>query len=193
MRKVHLPRIRVCSFHSRPSLHQDNNEKKLPSFRKMFVSVSRVKPFSGPKWNFQASLRCCIYDKDHFELSDLDFDKLQTLIEGDLAVEVREGVVSEDGKDWCLVWHMSDSGQLGRVYDDESFRSAVEDHRHTHKRIVQLYIIESNGEPQVSMWMQKLWNDNLNRRYQGIRGLITNNFRGKDYTARLPIAGRRRY
>lgn len=41
---------------------------------------------------------------------------------------------------------MSESGQLGRIYDNDSFQSAVEDHRRTYKSIVRLYIIETKGK-----------------------------------------------
>lgn len=148
-----MPPTRKDKSHVKPD---DSNQKKPPSLRKMFVSVSRVKPYIGPKWNCQAPLRCCAYDKDYFEFSYLSFNQLQSVIEADLGVDVGEAERDDKGKDWCLIWHMFDSGQLGRVYDDESFRSAVEDHRRAYKSIVQFYIIESKGKAQLSLWMQKI-------------------------------------
>ncbi|KAG9556524.1 hypothetical protein KCU71_g11435, partial [Aureobasidium melanogenum] len=121
------------------------DRKKRPSLGKMSVSVSRVKPFIGSNWNCQAFLRYCVCPfpgRKHFELSELDFDRLEDLLGDDLNVHVSESE-DEDGKDWCLVWYMFDSGQLGRVYDDLSFQCAVEDFRRAHKTIVQLYVIES--------------------------------------------------
>ncbi|KAG9661229.1 hypothetical protein KCU98_g6855, partial [Aureobasidium melanogenum] len=123
-----------------------SNDKKHPSLRKMYVSVSHRKPFTGSRWNCQASLLSCSYQnsgRKHFELSDFLFSRLQDIIDEDLGVDVTQGVTEEDGKDWCLVWYMFDSDQLGRVYDDASFHSAIEDHRRAHKHILQLYIIES--------------------------------------------------
>ncbi|KAH0281156.1 hypothetical protein KCU91_g454, partial [Aureobasidium melanogenum] len=119
-----MPPIRTDKSRTKPD---DDNDKKLPSLHNMFIS------------------RCAFSNSSqkHLELSELDYYKLETIIEGDLDVYVGEGSTEEQGKDWCLVWSMFDSGQLGRVYDNGSFQSAVEDHRHTHKRIVQLYVIDS--------------------------------------------------
>lgn len=133
--------------------HDDNNDKKRPSLGDMYVSVSRVKPFAGSEWNCQVSLKDILYHiqgQKHFELSKLEFYELHVIIENDLGVCMEEGLLSDDGKDWCLVWHMFDSGQLGRVYDDVSFQSAVEDHRRAYKSIVQLYVIESKSEFRIS-------------------------------------------
>ncbi|KAG9596649.1 hypothetical protein KCU77_g4059, partial [Aureobasidium melanogenum] len=129
--------------------HIKSNDKKRPSLHNMYVSISRRKPFTGSRWNCQASLLGCSYqnsDPKQFGLSDLDFVKIQGIIEGDLSVDVTEDEKDEDGKDWCLVWYMFDSDQLGHVYDDVSFQSAVQDHRRAHKHIVQLYIVESKGK-----------------------------------------------
>ncbi|KAG9595326.1 hypothetical protein KCU77_g5021, partial [Aureobasidium melanogenum] len=138
-----MPPIRTDKSRTKPD---DDNDKKLPSLHNMFISVSRVKPYVGSQWNCQTSLQRCAFSNSsqkHLELSELDYYKLETIIEGDLDVYVGDGSTEEQGKDWCLVWSMFDSGQLGRVYDNGSFQSAVEDHRHTHKRIVQLYVIDS--------------------------------------------------
>ncbi|KAK5999840.1 hypothetical protein QM012_004928 [Aureobasidium pullulans] len=138
-----MPPIRTDKSHAKASY---KNDKKRPSFSKMSVSISRVKPFAGPKWNCQAFLCCCVDpdpDRERFGLAELDFDTLKDLVRDDLNVCIGEDEEDEDGKNWCLVWYTFDSGQPGRVYDDMSFHCAVEDHRNAHKTIVQLYIIES--------------------------------------------------
>jgi hypothetical protein len=141
-----MPPVRTDKSRVKPD---DNNDKKRSSLGDMFVSVSRVKPYVGSQWNCQTSLQlCAISDSSqkNLELSELDYYRLETIIEEEMGVHVGEGSTEEQGEDWCLVWYMFDSGQLGRVYDNGSFQSAVEDYRHTHKRIVQLYIIDSKGE-----------------------------------------------
>lgn len=115
---------------------------------KMFVSVSRVKPFLGTGWNSQVSLFSCSYpdtSRKRLKVLDLSFSHLKSLIQHNLSVNVGEAEKNADGKDRCLAWSMSGSDQLGRVYDDGSFQSAVVDHRSARKIIVQLYIIEDKG------------------------------------------------
>jgi len=130
-----------------------NSEKKRPSIANMFISVSRVKPYTGTNWNSQIRIWRCMEEPDvtaeHIESSSLDFSRLQKVIELDLTdVKIGLGEDDEDfyGITWCLVWRMFESGQLGRVYDNDSFQSAVQDHRRECKNIVQLYIIDSKGE-----------------------------------------------
>jgi hypothetical protein len=110
----------------------------------MYVSVSCVKPYTGNKWNFQIRLSHCgdesCANSNHIEISSLGISILESCIEDDLTdLKVDDGT-------WSIVWRMPDSGQLGRVYHNQSFQSAVEDHRRAYKNIVQLYIIKSQGE-----------------------------------------------
>lgn len=119
-----------------------------PSLANMFVSVSRVKPYAGTMWNAQISLRL-ILDHPGAELTSLSFSVLKECTVGDLTdldLCGEEDEIESEGKTMCLVWRMSESGQLGRVYDNDSFQSAVEDHRRAYKNIVQLYIIEPKGK-----------------------------------------------
>jgi hypothetical protein len=109
----------------------------------MFVSVTRVKPYTGNKWNFQLRLSLCSENSyenlKHLELPSLSLHTFESCIKTDPTdLKVDDGT-------WSIVWRMSDSEQLDRVYDDHSFQSAGEDHTRAYKSIVQLYIIKSKG------------------------------------------------
>lgn len=139
---------------TRPDPKSDiNNMQERPSIADMFVSVSRVKPYTGTMRNAQISVKNLLPQQSKPikppELSFLAFEDLKTCIAEDLTdlgISEGEDDIECDGKIMSLVWLMSESGQLGRVYDDDSFQCAVEDHRLAYKNIVQLYIIDSKGE-----------------------------------------------
>jgi len=124
-----------------------------PSIANMFVSVSRIKPYTGTMWNAQISLRH-LQDQfgriaEHAKLTCLSFEILRSYLADeltDLDISQGEDDIECDGKIMSLVWRISELGQLGRVHDDDSFQCAVEDHRRECKYIVQLYIIDSKGE-----------------------------------------------
>ncbi|KAH0284933.1 hypothetical protein M436DRAFT_84384 [Aureobasidium namibiae CBS 147.97] len=142
-----MPPIRTAKCDTKSDV---DSKKKRPSLANMFISVSRVKPYTATNWNSQIRISRCLLKPDvdakHVELSSLVFSRLQKVIELDLT-DVKIGLEEDDeefdGITWCLVWRMSGSGQLGRVYDSDSFQSAVQDHRRGYKNIVQLYIIGS--------------------------------------------------
>ncbi|KAH0363548.1 hypothetical protein KCU65_g7372, partial [Aureobasidium melanogenum] len=123
----------------------DNNDKKLPSLRNMYISVSRVKPYVGPKWNCQLSIKHCIFIRNPVNLSSLNFTLAMSEIEVqlDIDIETKDEDGDDDGENWCLVWPMSESGKLGRVYDDVSLQAAVQDYRRAGKSIVELYVIKN--------------------------------------------------
>jgi hypothetical protein len=129
-----MPAIRTTRSH---------RKRKRPSIGHMFVSVTRVKPYTGNKWNFQLRLSLCgensYENPKHLALSSLSFHTFESCIKTDPTdLKVDDGT-------WSIVWRMSDSEQLDRVYDDHSFQSAGEDHTRAYKSIVQLYIIKSKG------------------------------------------------
>lgn len=125
----------------------DNIEKKLPSLRKIFVSISRVKPYVGPKWNCQLSIDdCTIVSGERIRLSSIEFTQTKFAIGDLLNVDIRQDSDDEDGERWSLVWPMSESRRLGRVSDDVSLQAAVQDYRRAGKSIVELYVIKNKGK-----------------------------------------------
>jgi len=143
-----MPPVRTFKSHDKSDV-----KMKRPSIARMSISVSRVKPYTGTRWNAQIRAWRCRGKPDenakHIKLQCLLFKELRGLIADDLTdliIAEEEDGIERDGKTMSLVWRMSESGQLGRVYDDDSFQSAVQDHRCQSKNIVQLYIIHSKGE-----------------------------------------------
>ncbi|CAD0110280.1 unnamed protein product [Aureobasidium uvarum] len=126
----------------------DKRDKKCPSLRNMYISVSRTKPFSGRKWNIQISvLQRCEWRGTRPALDKLHFGLLAEEIDSGLGVDITgplegEEEDSEDGDaTFTLVWRMSESGKFGRVYDHMSLQAVMQDHRRARKHIVELFIM----------------------------------------------------
>lgn len=98
-----MPPIRTTRSYSR------TQDKELPPLRGMYISVSRVKPYVGNKWNCQIDLvEDCIdlCAGDPVRVSSIDVSPLKIVIDNVLEVDTR--VTEEDGDDengegWCLV------------------------------------------------------------------------------------------
>ncbi|CAD0083785.1 unnamed protein product [Aureobasidium vineae] len=116
----------------------------------MYISVSRIRPYVGSKWNAHISVPILSdnININCISITSLEFGVVVEWLGEDLGIDFTVGPNRKDdvGDDWCLVWRSLESGNLGRVYDDTSLQAAVQDYRRAHRHVVDLFVIKGKGK-----------------------------------------------
>lgn len=132
-----------------------SNAKERPELNQMTISVNRHRECGNAHWNSQLPLHMVTTDRHTFSeqvcWEDLNFDELVSCLKADFGIKDLDNKLETDLQ---IVWPMCDSENLGHVYDDGSFKSAVMDYWYTYKRVVQLYIVNKNGK--LNFWTRLL-------------------------------------
>lgn len=136
-------------YHGGSSRNRNHGpEKERPKLNQMTVSVNRHPDAKNPRWNCQVPLYRATYgEPDEYEnkidWGDLSFDALADCVEQALEIEKLRN------NDLQIVRCLYGSNALAHIYDDDSFRAAVMDHRYNYDRVLKLYVVDKNSESQL--------------------------------------------